>query len=123
MPTCCLRRRASPVSRSTGSSPPIGRSLSVTSPYAVAEAERNLEAHERPNLLQLITSVQLVPDAFGPPPSGVVLRGKDIPILASAALCDADILVTSDSRDFKQLFGRTLGSLKIVATEDLPGEI
>ena len=99
------------------------RARFVTSPYAALEAERNLEPRDRPRLEQLLASVPLVPDAFGPPPPGVTLRGKDIPILASAALCCADILVTSDSRDFKQLFGRTVSGLKIVATEDLPAEL
>ena len=99
------------------------RALFVTSPYAALEAERNLEPADRPHLERLLASVQFVPDAFGAPPAGVKLRGKDIPILASAALCGADILVTSDSRDFKQLFGRTLSGLKIVATEDLPNEL
>jgi hypothetical protein len=95
----------------------------VTCSYAAMEAERNLDAVDRPQLKRLLASVRLVPDAFGAPPPGVSLRGKDIPILSSAALCGADILVTSDSRDFKHLFGQTLGGVKIVATEDLADEI
>ena len=95
----------------------------VTCPYAALEAEQNLDPSERPQLKILMASVQLVPNAFGPPPPGVVLRGKDIPILSSAALAQADILVTSDSRDFKHLFGRVIGDVKIVPTEDLPSLI
>ena len=95
----------------------------VTSPYAALEARRNLEEPDRPRLKELLKSIQLVPDAFGAMPPGVVLRGKDIPILASAALCQADLLITSDSRDFQHLFGRTIGGVKIVPTEDFPKEI
>jgi predicted nucleic acid-binding protein len=100
-----------------------GRAQFVTCPYAALEAERNLEASDRPQLAALLQSVQLVPDAFGPPPAGVGLRGKDIPILASAAPAQADLLVTSDGRDFGKLFGRTLGGVKIIATEDFPDSL
>lgn len=99
------------------------RAQFVTCPYAALEADRNLSPPERPQLKRLLKSVQLVPDAFGAPPPGVVLRGKDIPILASAALAQADVLVTSDSRDFGQLMGRSVGGLKIIATEDFPAEL
>ena len=100
-----------------------GKADFVTSPYAVAEADRNLEAADRPHLTRLLLSVRIVPDHFGPPPSGRRLRGKDIPILASAAMCGADILLTGDERDFGKWFGRTIGGVKIVKTGDLAAEI
>lgn len=95
----------------------------VSSRYAITEAERNLDPAERANLPALLPWIRIVPDAFGPPPPGVVLRGKDIPILASAALCGADILLTGDERDFGQWFGRTLGGVKIVKSGSLEKEL
>jgi predicted nucleic acid-binding protein len=93
----------------------------ITSPYALAEAQSNLPPGNRPDLVKLTARVRLVPDAFGPPP--VILRGKDIPILSSAALARADVLVTNDDRDFGPYFDRTIGGVKIILTQDLPDEI
>lgn len=86
-------------------------------------AEAGLDPAGRANLPALLPWIRIVPDAFGPPPPGVVLRGKDIPILASAALCGADILLTGDERDFGQWFGRTLGGVKIVKSGSLEKEL
>ncbi len=94
----------------------------VTSRYAIIEARRNLDPSERPQLDALLVSVRVVRDAFGAPP-GVALRGKDIPILASAALAGVALLVTGDERDFGPLFGRTLGGVKIIPPVDLPREL
>lgn len=95
----------------------------ITSRYAILEARRNLDPESRPQLDQMLRRMRIVPDAFGAPPPGVVLRGKDIPILASAAAAGADLLVTGDERDFGSLFGRTLGGVKIIPPCDLAREL
>jgi predicted nucleic acid-binding protein len=100
-----------------------GKADFVTSRYAVAEVRRNLPAEEHRSLERLLKKVRLVADAFGAPPPGVALRGKDIPILASAAAAAVDILATGDQRDFGALFGRTFSGVKIVAPGDLASEL
>ena len=94
----------------------------ITSHYALAEARRNLTAADWPALDRIVTHLRLVPDAFGAPPPGVRLPGKDIPILASAAAAQADLLVTGD-QDFDQYFGRTLGGVKIILPRHLISEL
>lgn len=93
----------------------------ITSHYALAEARRNLAAQDLPELDRIVTRLRLVPDAFGAPPPGVVLPGKDVPILASAAAARADVLVTGDQH-FGQYFGRTIGGVKLVLPRDLAEE-
>ena len=93
----------------------------ITSHYALAEARRNLAAQDLPELDRIVARLRLVPDAFGAPPPGVVLPGKDVPILASAAAARADVLVTGDQH-FGQYFGRTIGGVKIVLPRDLAEE-
>lgn len=87
----------------------------VTSHYALAEAERHLEPHQRERLAELLTKVQLVtaPPAQSLPP-GIELRAKDSPILAAALAARATHLVTGDRRDFGAHFGRKVGGLLIV---------
>ena len=92
----------------------------ATSEHAINEARRNLmmkypstaAAFER-----LLRQVERVPEG-GP---GLVAWAKslglpenDAPILAAAASADADLLVTGDRRHFGHLFGRMVGSIRIV---------
>lgn len=58
-------------------------------------------------------SLRLVSDAFAPPPPGVRLPANDIPILATAALAGADLLVTGD-QDVGEYFGRSIGGVTII---------
>lgn len=94
----------------------------ITSHYALAEARRNLASKDLPELDRIVARLRLVPDAFGPPPAGVILPGKDVPILASAAAAGADVLVTGDEH-FGQYFGRTLGGVKIVLPRNMADEL
>ena len=94
----------------------------ITSHYALAEARRNLAPKDLPELARLASHLDLVPDAFGPPPAGVMLPGKDIPILASAAAAKADVLVTGDEH-FGQYFGRKMAGVKIVLPRNLAAEL
>ena len=97
-----------------------------SSAFALDEARRNLalKAPGRlPALETLLALLQQVPEpplelleqslAAGLPP-------KDAPILAAAAACGADWLVTGDRRDFGHLFGRkALGVLVLAPREAL----
>jgi predicted nucleic acid-binding protein len=99
-----------------------GKAVFITSHYAVAEARRNLPLVHLPNLNRLLDSLRLVSDALAPPPAGVRLPAKDIPILATAALAGADLLVTGD-QDFRQYFGRSIGGVKMILPRMLADEL
>jgi predicted nucleic acid-binding protein len=87
----------------------------VTSSYAAMEAERHLDAARRARLAELMKGVRLVPDAPKHNlPKDVVLRGKDVPILAAAIGCRATHLITGDRRDFGSYFGKKLGGVRIL---------
>lgn len=93
-----------------------------TSHYCAAEARRNLPPENHASLEKLLGKIRLVSDAFAPPPAGVRLPAKDFPVLASAALAKADLLVTGDN-DFSAYFGRTLGGVKIILPRNLAQEL
>jgi predicted nucleic acid-binding protein len=95
----------------------------VTSHYALAEAARNVPASAARDLKRLTAKIKMVPDAFGPPPAGVTLPGKDIPILSSAAACGAQLLVTGDGKHFDRYYGRVIGGVKIILPRDLAEEL
>ncbi|MGI8965032.1 MAG: hypothetical protein ACR2H1_02970, partial [Limisphaerales bacterium] len=78
----------------------------VTSQYALVEAKRNIPVKSAADLTRLMAKIKMVPNAFGPPPTGITLPGKDIPILSSAAACGAQLLVTGDSKHFARYYGR-----------------
>ncbi len=91
----------------------------VTSRYAVAEAERHLDATQRARLAKLLARVRLVADApTHPLPVQVLLRAKDRPILGAAIAAKATHLVTGDRRDFGAFFGRSVGGVLILPPRD-----
>lgn len=94
----------------------------ITSFYAVAEARRNLAAEHHAALTNLLKDIELVPDAFGPPPLDVNLPAKDIPVFSTAAMSGADYLVTGDN-DFSDYFGRTVHGVKIILPRMLKTEL
>ena len=100
-----------------------GRADFVTSHYALAEATRNVPATAVGNLNRLMAKIKTVPDAFGPPPAGIMLPGKDIPILSSAAACGAQFLVTGDGKHFDRYYGRVIGGVKIILPRDLATQL
>ena len=79
----------------------------VSSPYAIAEAERNL-AHKRPEALDrlsaLLGSLEIT-DAVARIEVGL-LPAKDVPILAAAVGAHCQILLTGDVADFGHLIGK-----------------
>ncbi len=91
----------------------------LTSAYAVAEAERHLDAEQRERLEALLAGVRVVADApAGALPKGVVLRAKDAPILAAAIAANATHLITGDRRDFGVHFGKRLAGVLILPPRD-----
>lgn len=89
----------------------------ITSRYALAEAERNLESDEqRSRLTALAMSVQLVDAAPGGQlPDGVKLVEKDAPILLAAIEAGASHLLTGDRRHFADLYGKSIKGVRILS--------
>lgn len=87
----------------------------VSSPYAFAEAERNIILKRSPWLVcfrQMMEGIALVEEA--PLRLDVVLADKDRPILGSAIAAHCDFLLTGDKRDFGHLYGKTIENVMIV---------
>jgi len=100
---------------------PRAEVLLHTSPHALEEARRNLEA-KRPEALDCLQriweQVQMVPEA----PMALVRKAlaeglplKDAPILAAAWSACAEALVTGDRRHFGPLMGRKVRGLWVVS--------
>ena len=89
----------------------------ITSRYALAEAERNLETDEqRLRLTAFAKSVQLVDAAAGGQlPDGVKLVEKDAPILLAAIEAGATHLLTGDRRHFADLYGKSIKGVRILS--------
>jgi len=91
----------------------------VTSAYALLEAERHLGPGQRTRLTNLLRGVRVIPDAPSHDlPAGVLLRSKDVPILATAIAARATHLITGDRRDFGAHFGKRLGGVLILPPRD-----
>jgi len=89
----------------------------ITSRYALAEAERNLDTGEqRSRLTAFAKSVQLVDTvAGGQLPDGVKLVEKDAPILLAAIEAGATHLLTGDRRHFGDLYGKSIRGVRILS--------
>jgi predicted nucleic acid-binding protein len=91
----------------------------VTSGYAVLEAERNLQGEQKARLGELLKGVRIVGEPPERPlPGRVVLRAKDVPILAAAVAARATHLITGDRRDFGAYFGKKLTGVRVVTPRD-----
>lgn len=91
----------------------------LTSAYAHAEAERNLDVGQRVRLTDLMRRVRLVPDAPSPSlPEEISLRTKDVPILAAATAAGATHLITGDRRDFGAFYGKRLAKVLVLPPGD-----
>ena len=88
----------------------------ITSHYAVAEAERNLDTDAQRARLRALTVGMLLVDATGEAalPNGVELISKDAPILLAAINAQATHLLTGDRRHFGTLYGRTIKEVKVL---------
>jgi hypothetical protein len=89
----------------------------VSSPYAIGEAERNLEAGDRrARLYRLIQQIEVVDEAPATVtlPSRLTLIEKDQPILRAAIHAKCSHLLTGDHRHFGALFGRAVKGVRIL---------
>jgi hypothetical protein len=89
----------------------------ISSPYAAAEAARNLfEPEQRDRLDELLESVELVIDtlSYQPLPEGVELPQKDLPILQAAIAAHASHLLTSDFKHFGSYFWQIIEGVTIL---------
>lgn len=88
----------------------------ITSRYAVAEAERNLDTDEQRTRLHALAAKLSLVDApqQGALPAGVELIGKDVPILLAAIEARATHLLTGDRAHFGALYGKTVAGVKIL---------
>jgi uncharacterized protein len=85
----------------------------LSSPYAIEEANRNLEERDaRTRLQTLVVALEIVPDvAGGEVPRGVILPAKDLPILLAAIAAQATHLLTGDRAHFGPYFGRRIAGV------------
>ncbi|MGH8706972.1 MAG: PIN domain-containing protein [Burkholderiales bacterium] len=92
----------------------------VTSAQALEEARRNLALKSRGYEVRLeraLAHVRVVAEAPAPLLAWAAAEGlppKDAPILAAAAHCGAQCLVTGDARDFGALYGRRLRGVLVL---------
>jgi predicted nucleic acid-binding protein len=92
-----------------------GRVTLLTSPLAIVEAERNLEAKRPAALLTLRRSLTAVRVVGQPAPADVErltppeLSSKDRPLLAAAIVAHATHFVTGDVADFGRWMNRRAG--------------
>lgn len=93
----------------------------VTSAYAIAEAERNLEEpDQRTRLYRLTQMVEIAGEApkDAELPGNIRLPAKDVPILLGAIHARCACLLTGDRRHFGRHFGRSVGGVKILTVRD-----
>jgi len=93
----------------------------VSSPYAIDEAERNLDsADRRARLYRLLRQIEIAdePPATVILPKRVVLTVKDEPILRAAIHANCSHLLTGDRRHFGALFGRSVKGVRVVTVRD-----
>ena len=92
-----------------------GRVTLLTSPVAITEAERNLEAKRPAALSALRRNLSAVRIVREPAPADVErltpseLSSKDRPLLAAAIVADATHFVTGDIADFGRFMKRGTG--------------
>jgi predicted nucleic acid-binding protein len=92
----------------------------ITSRYAVAEAERNLDTDEQRARLRALAAELSMVDAprQGALPAGVELVAKDAPILLAAIEARAAYLLTGDRAHFGALYGKAVAGVKILPPAD-----
>ena len=101
-----------------------GRCRLATSPHAFAEAERNLRLKYPQAMGRFSLLLRLITTVGEAGPSDVAwaleerLPLKDAPVLAAAAACRADILVTGDRAHFGHLLGRRVRNLHVLTPAD-----
>ncbi len=98
-----------------------GQCECITSPHAITEAQRNLEAkypHAMKSFHEVLTIVHTIQEATTNSVHWALQQGlpeNDAPILAAAIQAKAEVLVTGDKTHFGHLFGKTKRSVKILS--------
>jgi predicted nucleic acid-binding protein len=103
-----------------------GRCELVASGYAIEEARRNLVAKGPAGSVQAfngaLTDVMPVGEASSPALASAVAAElsdpADVPILAAAIQCGADVLVTGDRRAFGRYFRARLAGVEVLVLRD-----
>lgn len=93
----------------------------VSSAYAIAEAERNLDEPERRGrLYRLLQRLEIVNEAptDAELPANVGLPQKDAPILLAAIHAECTHLLTGDRKHFGHLFDRSTKGVLILTVRD-----
>ena len=98
----------------------------VASGYAVEEARRNLAAKAPAGAVESLTAaladVTSVAEARAPAlevaATAVLTDPADVPILAAAIQCRADVLVTGDRRAFGRHFRTRLAGIEVLVLRD-----
>ena len=93
----------------------------VSSAYAIAEAERNLDEPEASaRLYRLLQTFDIVNEAPADAalPANVELPPKDMPILLAAIYSECTHLLTGDRKHFGHLFGRSIKRVHILTVRD-----
>ncbi|MDQ3639282.1 MAG: PIN domain-containing protein [Actinomycetota bacterium] len=100
----------------------LGKCELLTSPHALAEADRNLKLKRSRAARRLETEVAPVVTVVAEATSEAVRVGlerglplKDAPILGAALRAGADMLVTGDARHFGHLYGDTIAGTRVVS--------
>ncbi len=88
----------------------------ITSRYAAAEAERNLDTDaQHVRLRALVQQMQLVDAPAGALlPAGIKIIAKDAPILLAAIEARATHLLTGDRKHFGALYGRKVANVMVL---------
>ncbi len=88
----------------------------LTSRYAQAEAERNLETDAQRTRLRTLTQGMTLIDAPDDAalPDSVELVAKDVPILLAAIESRATHLLTGDRTHFGKLYGKKIAGVKVM---------
>lgn len=93
----------------------------VSSAFAIAEAERNLEDPEqRTRLYRLAQRVDIVdePAPNAKLPADIRLAPKDMPILLAAIDAQCTHLLTGDHKHFGRYFGRSVQGVRITTVRE-----
>ena len=93
----------------------------VSSAYAIAEAERNLDAADRrARLYRLLQHIEIADEAPATVtlPKRIELATKDPPILLAAIHAKCSHLLTGDQKHFRALFGRSVKGVRILTVRE-----
>jgi predicted nucleic acid-binding protein len=104
----------------------LGRCELVASGFAIEEARRNLAVKVPEGALQafndVLANVALVAEARAPALQLAAVAAlsdlSDVPILAAAIQCRADVLVTGDRRAFGRYFRTASAGVEILVLRD-----